>query len=168
VEDRAVALIGTMGAGKTTVGLALAARLGWTYLDNDELLRADGGLGADEILATLGEPELRRRERDALHAAVACGPRTVVGVAGGTGAEPATRALLAGLHVVWLRASPQTLTDRVRGSSGRPWLTADALTSLQALDSARRDAYATLATVVVDVDGLTPDEVVDRVVAALA
>src|SRR5687767_2353519 len=109
-----------MGAGKTTVGRALAARLGWAYVDNDELLRADGGLGADEILEQLGEPELRRRERDALHTAVARGPRTVFGVAGGTAAEPETVAVLTDVRVVWLRARPGTLADRVRGSSGRP------------------------------------------------
>ena len=78
-----VLLIGMMGAGKTTVGNALAALTGWPYLDNDELVRRATGRPTPEVLATTDEPTLRRVEATAFDEAMNTPRPVVAGVAAG-------------------------------------------------------------------------------------
>ena len=106
-----------MGSGKTTVGRELSARTGWPYVDNDDLLREQTGREPAEIRATEGEDVLHLAESDALDAALGLKPPTIVGVAAAAVLDPAAReALRDGGHVVWLRARPETLFERI--SSG--------------------------------------------------
>ncbi len=153
--DRIV-LIGTMGAGKSTVGRALAARLGWAYRDNDTALRARAGRSAAEVLAAEGEARLHELEAEVLAASLAePGPAVV----SAPGSVAAYGGVLAGETVVWLRARPETLAARVAGSSGRPFPEEAA-----ARDVARRPAYEALATLVVDTDDTSVEEVVETIV----
>jgi shikimate kinase len=114
VVDRLL-LVGMMGAGKTTVGKLVAARLGW------------GGAVLD--------PE----------------NRALIGHAG---------------TVVWLRAELDTLVRRVGSGVSRPLLGDDPRSALTFLMAKRYPLYQDVADVVIDVDGLRPDEVADSVVAA--
>jgi shikimate kinase len=162
-------LVGMMGAGKTTVGHALSARTGWPYQDNDDLVRRATGRSARDLLAALGEPGLRQAESAALDAAVRIPPPVIVSVAGGVVEDPAQRRVLRqGGFVVWLRGRLETLARRVGTASGRPWLDADAYAGLAALWRGRAALYEEVATVTVDVDDITPGEVVERIVSALA
>jgi shikimate kinase len=161
-----IAVVGTMGAGKTTVGRALAERLGLRYVDNDEQLAASSGRDAATLLREEGEDALRAAERAALAAAVGRAEDVVLGVAAGTAAEPQTRELLAGVTVVFLRARPETLAGRVAGT-GRPWVDEDPLGVVTELDARRRPAYEQLADVTVDVDELSVEEVVTEIVRRL-
>lgn len=76
-------LVGFMGAGKTTVGKMVAARLAWPFFDLDELIESSAGLPVKEIFATLGEPHFRRREREVLQSTRML-EKAVVATGGGT------------------------------------------------------------------------------------
>lgn len=163
-----VLLIGMMGAGKSTVGRELAARTGWPYLDNDDLVHRARGLTAPEVLARDGVEELRAAEADALTLALGMPAPVVAGVAGGVVLDAALRARLVGAGVVvWLRARPQTLAVRVGRGEGRPWLEGDPVAALRRLAAERDPLYAEVATLVVDVDGVSASTVAARVLAAL-
>jgi shikimate kinase len=158
-----VLLVGMMGAGKTTVGHALESLLGWPYFDNDELLRRAVGKDTRRVQQEDGEAALRRAESAALDVALAEGGPLVAGVAGGVVIDPLDRQRLrCGGFVVWLRAELSTLARRVAGSE-RPWLGRNPLPALQELYAGRADLYASVATLVVDVDVLPPDLVALRI-----
>lgn len=157
-----------MGAGKSTVGSALARRLGYPFVDSDEQVERRTGLTVPEIFAQRGEAAFRAEEKRALaEAATSDGPM-VVSVAGGAVLDPDNRRRLreAGL-VVWLRAATATLAQRVGDGHGRPLLGDDPAAVLAGLYQTRRPLYAEVADVVVDVDGLSPEQAVDEIVRAL-
>ena len=157
-----------MGAGKTTVGRALAGRLGAAYVDSDEQVQRRTGRTIPEIFAEDGEAAFRDEERRALADAVSGDAPAVVSVAGGAVLDPENRARLrAAGTVVWLRAEVRTLARRVGAGAGRPLLGDDPQAALAELYEVRRPLYAEVADVVVDVDGLSPEQAVDRIVAAL-
>jgi shikimate kinase len=165
---RRVLLIGMMGAGKSTTGRLLAARLGWPYFDSDEQVEAQTGKSVPEILRQSGEPAFRAEERKALESAATANGPSVIGVAGGAVLDPDNRTVIrtAGL-VVWLRAEVATLAARVGTGADRPLLGSDPATAMGRLYLERRPIYESLAELVVDVDRLSPGEVVDRIEAAL-
>jgi shikimate kinase len=164
----AVLLIGMMGVGKTTTGRLLAQRLGWPYLDSDAQVMRKTGKSVPEIFAADGEAAFRAEEKRALREAVAAGPSVVVSVAGGAVLDPDNRALIAESGtVVWLRAAVATMERRVGAGAGRPLLGDDPGAALARLYPERRPLYEALADVVVDVDDLTPAEIVDKITAAL-
>jgi shikimate kinase len=163
-----VLLVGMMGAGKSTVGRALARRLGWRHLDSDEQVELRTGRTVPEIFASQGEAAFRREESLALAQGLASGPGVVISVAGGAVLDPENRRRLAdGGTVVWLRAGVDTLAARVGGGEGRPLLGDDPGTALVHLYQQRRPLYEELADVVVDVDGLTPQESVEQILERL-
>ena len=167
MTDR-IFVVGMMAAGKSTVGRAVADRLGWPYYDNDELLRRATGSDTRTFLERHGEHALRRAESAALTVALTEGGPLVAGVAGGVVADPLDRdRLRSGGFVVWLRADIETLVRRARGTD-RPWLKDDPRAALTALYAGRADLYLSVASLVVDVDVLPPAVVADQVVAALA
>jgi shikimate kinase len=166
MPDR-VLVVGMMAAGKSTVGRAVASRLGWPYYDNDELLLRATGSDTRTVLERDGEAALRRAESAALTVALTEGGPLVAGVAGGVITDPLDRERLrTGGFVVWLRASIDTLVRRARGSD-RPWLEDDPEGALTSLYAGRADLYQSVAALVVDVDTLPPARVADRIVSAL-
>jgi shikimate kinase len=159
-------LVGMMGAGKTTVGRLAATRLGWEFFDSDAQVLAATGRTVPDIFAEDGEPAFRAEESRVLAEAMTGSAPAVISVAGGAVLSEDNRALLARSGVVvWLRADPATLGRRVGTGAGRPLLGEDPLESLTALDEVRRPLYASVAHLVIDVDELSPDDVVDRVLA---
>jgi len=168
MADRVV-LVGMMGAGKTTVGQQLAARLGWRFLDSDAMVEAATGSTVAELFATRGEESFRAEESRVLAAALTDAAPAVVSAAGGAVLDPANRRLLATAGtVVWLRAEPDTLAARVGDGAGRPLVRDDPAAVLAELDAVRRPLYGEVADVVVDVDDLDPSTVADRILAATA
>ncbi len=163
--DRII-LVGMMGAGKTTVGRLLADRLGWPYLDSDAQVMADTGRSVPELFAERGEAAFRAEEERVLTDALSGEDPVVVSAAGGVVLSPANRELLTRSGtVVWLRADPAVLAERVGDGIGRPLLDDDPASALASLYEVRRPLYASVADVVVDVDDLAPAGVVDLVLA---
>jgi shikimate kinase len=156
-----------MGAGKSTVGTLLAARLGWPYSDSDSEVERRTGTTVPEIFATSGEAAFRAEEARVLEAAATSDGPLVVSVAGGAVLAPGNRQLIKNAgFVVWLRAEVETLAARVGKGAGRPLLDPDPLTALCRLYEERRSLYEELADFTVDVDHLPPGEIVDRIMAA--
>lgn len=164
-----VILIGMMGSGKSTVGRALAARTGWPFVDNDELVERDTGSTARDILDREGEAALRRAEAAALRAAVAMPPPAIVASAAGTILDPDAREVLrqSGL-VAWLRAPAPILAERAAGAAHRPWLDGDAEAWFVATLAEREPLYADVADLEVDVATADLQAAADRILDALA
>ena len=163
-----ILLVGMMGAGKTTVGRALAQRYGWPYLDSDEEVRRRTGMTVPQLFAERGEAAFRAEESIVLAEACASPHPVVVSVAGGAVLDPANRALLkaSGL-VVWLRAALSTLASRVGDGRTRPLLGDDPAAALARLYPQRAPLYEEVASLVVDVDDVPTERVVDRVACAV-
>ena len=161
-----VFLVGMMGAGKTTVGRAVAGQLGWPYLDSDEQVERTTGRTVAEIFETSGEAAFRAEEKRALAEALTSDGPVVVSVAGGAVLDPDNRRRLRqGGLVVWLKASMQTLAARVVGGDHRPLLGDDPRVVLTRLYHQRRPLYQQVADLVIDVDRLSPEEAARRIVA---
>jgi XRE family transcriptional regulator, aerobic/anaerobic benzoate catabolism transcriptional regulator len=122
-----VALLGVRGAGKSTIGPKLAARLGMPFIELDHRVEEEAGLSLSEIFATHGETYFRRLEVDALRHLVAAGTSAVVATGGGIVENAEAWAILEGAAVtVWLRAGTDAHWNRVvrqgdpRPMAGRP------------------------------------------------
>jgi shikimate kinase len=160
-------LIGLMGAGKTTVGQRCAELLDRPFVDTDELVEASTRMGVAEIFADHGEEQFRALETDALADAGASPVPLVIACGGGAVlAAENRRVLRANGVVVWLRASPAVLGDRVGAGAERPLLRGGAppTVTLERLAELRAPAYEAAAHLSVDTEGRTVDEVATSVV----
>jgi shikimate kinase len=159
-------LIGPPGAGKTSVGAELAARLGVAFLDTDTAVEAAAGKPVSDIFIDDGEEAFRELERAAVAAAVG-GQAGVVGLGGGAVLDPGTQQLLTGRPVVYLAASFGELAKRVGMDRPRPLLIGNPRTQLKALLDKRLPIYAGLAWLTVDTDGREPDEIAGQIADAI-
>jgi shikimate kinase len=152
-----VLLIGMMGAGKTTIGHALSAVLGWPYYDNDQLLARAVGKDTRRVQEEDGVLALRRAESAALDVALTEGGPLIAGVAGGVVTNPLdVQRLNGGGFVVWLRADIATLARRVSGTD-RPWLGTSPAAAMSHLYAGREALYTAACTYVIDEDQTTPE-----------
>ena len=187
-----VILIGPPGAGKTTVGAELAARLGVSFADSDAIVEAAAGKPVGDIFIEDGEAAFRELERAAVAAAIdgpggsggpggaggaggaggpggADGPGGVVGLGGGAVLDASTRERLAGQPVVYLTASFAELAKRVGLDRPRPLLIGlNPRAQLKALLDERLPIYEGLAWITVETDGLAPEEIAEQIAAAIS
>ena len=120
--DRTVVLVGLMGAGKTTIGRKLAARLGMRFVDADEEIERAAGLSVKDIFAKYGEAEFRSGERRVI-ARLLQEPPLVLATGGGAFMDKETRGeILAHAISVWLKADLDLLERRVARRNTRPLL----------------------------------------------
>lgn len=169
-----ITLIGYRGSGKSSVAARLAARLGCSWSDADELLEHEAGTPIAVLIHDRGEPFFRDREADLLARLL---PREagVVATGGGVVLRPDNRELLTarGRPVVWLRAPADVLRDRLAADpatiSRRPALGGgDVLDEVAAAVEAREPLYRSVADAVIDVTVDSPDRLAERVAAWLA
>ncbi|MEM1105430.1 MAG: shikimate kinase [Pseudomonadota bacterium] len=152
--QRTVALVGLMGAGKSTVGRRLAERLGRSFFDSDVEIEKAAGLSVSDIFSIHGEAEFRRGERKVL-ARLLDGPPHVLATGGGAYLVAETRALLRERAVtVWLNADLETIWKRVSKRDTRPLLRApDPKGVLTKLLREREPIYSQADVSVMSVDG---------------
>jgi shikimate kinase len=162
-----ILLVGLMGAGKSTVGRALADLLSCPYLDNDVLLEQQSRATAEQ-LATAPAGVLHAEESRQLDALLALPGPFVAGVAASVADRPdaLTRLTRAG-RVVYLRAAPATLAARVGAGADRPWLGDDPRRILERMFAARDDAFRATAHLTVDTDGRDPADIAAELAARL-
>jgi shikimate kinase len=154
------------GSGKTTVGGALAERLGVPLRDTDRDVEATAGKPIPDIFVDDGEPHFRALERAAVAAAVA-EHDGVLALGGGAVIDEGTRALLRDQPVVWLQVSAAGGAKRVGLDVPRPVLLGNVRGQLAALVAERSPLYAEVATITVETDSRTPAEVADAIIDAL-
>jgi shikimate kinase len=157
---RTIALVGLMGAGKSTVGRKLAESLNSPFVDSDEEIEKAAGLSVQEIFDKLGEPEFRRGERRVIERLLN-GPPIVLATGGGAFMDPATRALMKDkATTIWLRADLDVIWKRVNRRDTRPLLKRDNPRQVLAdLEAARAPIYAEADIVVDSGDGPATDAV---------
>lgn len=167
LAGRSIVLVGMMGAGKTTVGRRLAARVNLPFRDADAEIEAAAGMPVPDIFANYGEPAFRDGERRVI-ARLLNGSPLVLATGGGAYMDRSTRARIAEAGVsVWLKVDHETLMRRVRRRSNRPLLrTPDPDATLRQLMADRYPIYAE-ADVTVESSDVPQDQVVTDVIEAL-
>ena len=164
-------LIGARGTGKSTVGRAVAARLGWDFIDTDECIESVAEATIAEIFATQGEAGFRDREAEVL-AELCRRQRYVIATGGGVVLRPANRELLKKSgFVVWLTASPEAAFARLQTdpttATRRPNLTAKGgLDELRTLMASREPLYRECGDFVMETDALSPEAAADAILTA--
>ena len=157
-QFRNVALVGFMGAGKSTVGHVLAELLGFELIDTDKVIESRAGRRISEIFATEGEAGFRQREVDLVRE-LETSDKQVIATGGGLVVDPENLASL-GRHslVACLWASPEIIYERVRHQAHRPLLqTPDPLGRIRELLN-HRAVYYKRADLLVGVDFRAPIE----------
>lgn len=164
-----IVLCGMMGAGKTTVALALAGRTGRKRLDTDEEIVKSHGKISD-IFAQFGEKYFRDLETQTVKELVQA-DNLIISVGGGLVLRAENVGLLKKTgKIVYLRASLDTLTERLQGDTARPLLQdekEDLQSKIARLLAARSPIYEQAADLVVDVDSKTPDEIAQELLEKL-
>jgi shikimate kinase len=169
---RRLVLTGFMGAGKSTIGRLLAARLHWDFLDLDAHLEARTNATIPQLFALHGEARFRRLESTALASALAR-TNTILALGGGTPEELTNRLLLEqtpGTFTIFLDAPFPTLFDRCMlqdfgdPAIARPVLADPAAAQLRFAH--RHPLYLRLAGLTIDTANLTPDQTVDAILTS--
>ena len=167
--DRPLVLIGLMGAGKSTIGKRLAARLHLPFVDADHEIERAAGLTIPEIFERFGEKEFRDGERRVIGRLIDGKPK-VIATGGGAFMQDETRELiLARALAIWLDADIDVLAERVQRREGsRPLLKdRDPRAALAELAAIRNPVYA-LAPFHVRSQPLPHDATVDNILKVLA
>lgn len=161
-----IVLTGFMGSGKSTVGPLIAQRLGWTFIDVDNIIEAEAGTTIAQIFATQGEPAFRDLEHATI-ARLARQQNLVLALGGGAIEREETRSLLLnspGTLLVHLEVQLQTTLARCSGTEGtRPVLADQA--NLASRYERRLPLYRTAHTSILS-DEKSPHEVADAVLSA--
>jgi shikimate kinase len=122
-DRKIIVLLGMMGAGKTTVGLRLAEKLGIAFIDSDKEIENITGKNINKIFANLGEVFFRTKEREVIAQIISQDQALVLAIGGGAFTDDATRQLLQENCVcVWLNPDLETILKRVAHKSHRPLL----------------------------------------------
>ena len=165
MAPRAV-FVGAPGAGKTTVGAAVAELLGVPFADTDVLIEERAGKPIPEIFIDDGEDVFRALEREVVASALA-GFDGVLALGGGAILHEGTRELLAAHTVVFLSVQLSDAVKRVGLGGGRPLLSVNPRATLKYLMDQRRPLYAAVATHTVATDGRVPADIAGEVAGLL-
>jgi XRE family transcriptional regulator, aerobic/anaerobic benzoate catabolism transcriptional regulator len=146
-SDRArrIALVGLRGAGKSTLGRALAQALDCPFIELDRLVEQDYGARIPDLIEIAGVATFRRYERACLERVIEAHPASVIATAGGIVSDAETYALLLRrTHAVWIKARPEEHMSRVMEQGDfRPMAqNREAMADLVAIIDARRADYA--------------------------
>ena len=164
---RSVVLVGMMGAGKSTIGRRLAARLRLPFLDADIEIEAAAGMSIPDIFETHGEPHFRDGEARVIARLLDSGP-AVIATGGGAFMREETRNRIRDKAVsIWLKADAEIIMRRVRRRADRPLLqTADPVATVERLLGEREPIYQK-ADVTIWSRDVPHEKIVDECIEAL-
>lgn len=165
-----IVLEGFMGSGKSTVSELLSEELMLELIDTDEVIEDTEGRTINEIFETEGEASFREMETDLLEAIDSDHWREfVISLGGGMPVKEENRELLRKIgKVVYLRAKPETIFERVKDDDKRPLLkTEDPLAKIEELLEKRAAFYEDVADMIIDTDGKTPSEITKEIIDKL-
>lgn len=164
---RSIVLIGMMGAGKSSIGRRLAARLGVPFIDADTEIEKAAGMSIAEIFQAHGEPYFRAGETRVIARLLEGGPQ-VLATGGGAFMNADTRAAIRVKGIsIWLRATLDVLTRRIKRRGDRPLLkTSDPVETLRRLIDERDPVYAE-ADLTVESRDVPHDAIVDEILDGL-
>ncbi|MDD6810807.1 MAG: shikimate kinase [Lachnospiraceae bacterium] len=162
-----IILIGFMGCGKSTVGIKLSYRMRRSMLDTDKLIEKEEGRTISEIFATDGEVYFRDLETKCLKNLIQTEKNRIISVGGGLPIRKENHILLKQLGtVVYLRASAETIYERVKNDTTRPLLQGEnPKEKIENLMEQRLVIYEQAADVIIDVDGKDFDTILDEIIA---
>ncbi len=165
-----VILVGYMGCGKTTVGIRLSYRLKIPFLDTDKEIEKDHNCVISDVFATLGEETFRNWETESLVKLCKNNAVYVISTGGGMVLREENRRLLKKLGtVIYLRAKPETIAERLKGDTTRPLLqTENPVQRIQEMLQKRASIYEQAADVILDVDDKSFEEILDEIERKLA
>jgi shikimate kinase len=165
---RSLVLVGMMGAGKSSIGRRLAARLGIPFVDADNAIEEAAGMTIPDIFTTYGEAYFRAGETRVIARLLDGGPQ-VLATGGGAFMNPDTRAAIAAHGIsVWLKAEFEVLMRRIKRRQDRPLMkTDDPGETLRTLMAERYPVYGH-AAVTIQSREVPHDKIVDEIVSALA
>ncbi|VVB98404.1 Shikimate dehydrogenase (NADP(+)) [uncultured archaeon] len=161
-----IALIGFMGAGKSTVGKMLAHELGMEFLDTDSLIESRAGASVQEIFKKRGVSEFRKLEKDIAIGEISQSENKVFSCGGGIIIDEENRKAIEGSSiVVWLWVSPEVAVQRI-GEGTRPLLDGaeDRLDAAKKLIAWRLGLYAQASDLVINAGNKPPQEVAERII----
>ena len=160
-----IVLMGFMGAGKTTIGKALAEKLSWDFIDTDAEIEKEQGRKISEIFETEGEQAFRDMETRLLKKLEKSEERFVLSIGGGMPVREENRELLRQIGtVVYLKATKEELVRRLSGDTSRPLLHGGALEEkVAALMAARESIYVETAHQEVVTDGKSVTELIEKI-----
>ena len=164
---RCIVLIGMMGAGKSTIGRRMAARLRLSFLDADTEIETAAGMSIPDIFEAHGEPHFRDGEARVIARLLDSGP-AVIATGGGAFMREETRNRVRDKAVsIWLKADAEVIMKRVRRRSDRPLLqNADPEGTVSRLLGEREPVYATADLTILSRD-VPHDKIVDECLEAL-
>ncbi|MBQ6416344.1 MAG: shikimate dehydrogenase [Butyrivibrio sp.] len=165
-----IVLEGFMGSGKSTVSELLSEELMLELIDTDEVIEDTEGRTINEIFETEGEASFRGMETDLLEAIDSDHWREfVISLGGGMPVKEENRELLRKIgKVVYLRAKPETIFERVKDDDKRPLLkTEDPLAKIEELLEKRAAFYEDVADMIIDTDGKSPLEITKEIIDKL-
>lgn len=168
MSNQCIVLVGMMGAGKSTVGKALAKHLSWEFTDTDHLIEQQTGVSIPVIFEIEGEQGFRRRESLAL-ASFSGKERQVIATGGGIVLAPENREILKSIGaVVYLSASAAELYQRTRLDKNRPLLQGpNPRRKIEELLAARLPLYKEVASVVIETGRQPVYQIVQKISNAL-
>jgi len=176
-----IILIGFMGAGKTTIGIKLSYALHTPMEDTDKMIEAKQGRSISDIFASDGEEAFRRMETDLLEDLLArkkqkeedirkgirknTGASYILSVGGGLPLREENRALLKKIgKVIYLRAKPETIFERIKNDTSRPLLRCDnPFERICQLMDSRKEKYEDAADYILDVDDKPFEQILSEI-----
>jgi shikimate kinase len=154
-------LIGPPGAGKSTVGMLLARRLGVPFTDTDVLVERAAGKPVGDIFVEDGEPVFREMERAVVGRSLESSTG-IVALGSGAVLDADVRRQISGLVVVYLEAGFATVARRTGFDRPRVVVPGNPRGMLRSMLDERRAVYAELATVTIATDELSPEEIAEQ------